>query len=85
MGKAHPGKSRSAANYTGNASVEAGDTTRTRHAWDKPIDGKAEHASSAAAEARATEHSASAFAKSTAAEADAIATFYAADEAGSGS
>ena len=84
MGKAHPGKSRSAANYTGNASVETRDAARAGDAGDKTINRQAEHASGTTAEARATEHSASAFAESTAAETDANAAFYTADETGSG-
>jgi hypothetical protein len=82
--EAYAGKSRSAANNTGNASVETRDTTRAGDARDKTINRQAEHASRATAEAGATEHSASAFAKSTAAEADANAAFYTADETGSG-
>jgi hypothetical protein len=82
--KAHPGKSRSAANNTGNAPVETRDAARAGDAGDKTINRQAEHASCATAEARATEHSAGAFAKSTAAEADSNAAFYTADETGSG-
>ena len=83
MGETYPGKSRSAANNTGNASVETRDTTDTGDAGDKTINRQAEHASRATAEARATEHSASAFAESTAAETDSNTT-YTADETGSG-
>ena len=84
MGETCPGKSRSAANDAGNTSVETRDTARAGGAGDKAINRQAEHASCATAEARATEHSAGAFAKSTAAETDANATFYTADETGSG-
>ena len=82
MDKAYAGKSRDAADDTGNASVEARDTSGTGNAGDKTIDRQAEHAPCAATEAWATQHSASAFAKSAAAEADANATFYAAGETG---
>ena len=84
MGETYPGKSRSAANNTGNASVDTRDATRAGDAGDKTINGQAEHASCTTAEAGATEHSASAFAKSTAAETDADAAFSTADETGSG-
>jgi hypothetical protein len=84
VGETYPGKSRSAANNTGNASVETRDTPDTGDAGDKTINRQAEHASCATAEAWATQHSASAFAESTAAEAHANAAFYPADETGSG-
>jgi len=84
VGETYPGKSRSAANNTGNASVETRDTTRAGDARDKAINRQAQHASCATAEAGATEHSASALAESTAAETDSNTTFYTADETGSG-
>ena len=84
MDKAYAGKSRDTANDTGNASVEARDTSGTWNAGYKIINRQDEHASCATTAAGATEHSAGAFAKSTAAEADANAAFYPADETGSG-
>lgn len=84
MGEACPGKSWDAANDAGNAPVETRNAARTRHAWDKPIDGEAEHAPRATTKARATEYSAGTVAKSTAAEADANAAFYPACQTGSG-
>jgi hypothetical protein len=82
--KSNPGKSRDATNHTGNASVEARDTSGVGHARNKTINRQAEHASGTTAEARATEHSAGAIAKSTTAEADANAAFNAAHETRTG-
>ena len=82
MDKAYAGESRDTANHSGNASVEAGDTSGTGNAGDKAINRQTEYASCATTAAGATEHSAGAFAKST--EADANAAFYPADETGSG-
>ena len=84
MDDAYAGKSRDAADHPWRAAVETGDTSVAGHARDKTINRQAEHASCATTEAGATEHSAGAFAKSTAAETDANATFYTADETGSG-
>ena len=84
MDQANVGKSRDAANYTGNASVETRNATRTRHAGDKTINRKAEHASCATTETWTAKHSAGAVAEPTATEADADAAFYATSETGSG-
>ena len=84
MDKANPSKSRDATNHTGNASVEARDTSGAGHTGNKTINGQAEHAPCTTAEARATQHSTGAFAKSTAAEADANAAFNAAHETHTG-
>jgi len=83
--KANPGKSRDATKHTGNASVEARDTTRAGHARNnKTVYRQAERASGTTAEARATQCSTGAFAKSTAAEANANAAFNAAHETHTG-
>ena len=83
MDKTRARESRDAADNTRNATDEAR-TSRTGYAGDKTVDGEAEHASCATAEARATEYSAGTFAKSTAAEADADAALYATSEAYAG-
>jgi hypothetical protein len=84
--KANPGKSRDAADHTGNASFETRDTTRSGHARNnKTVYRQAEHAPCATTEARATQCSTGAFAKSTAAEADTNAAFNAAHETHTGS
>lgn len=84
MDQASAGKSRDAANNTGNAAVETWNAARTQHTGDKAIHRQAEHASCTTAETRAAEHSTGAVTKSAATEADADPTFYATSETNTG-
>jgi hypothetical protein len=81
--QAYAGKSRHAANNTGNAANETG-TSRTWYARDKTVDRQTKHTSCTTTETWTAEHSTGAVTKSTATEADADAAFYATSETDTG-